>query len=383
MLKKLSAILTLILLLFTSSAHITHAAGGIELYTPYTGISVTPGDSVTYDVDVINHTGSIQNVKFSVKGLPKGFTAKLTAGSWEVHQLSVQPGKSEQMSVEVNVPLKIEKGTYHFSIVADGEGTSATLPLSITASQSGTYESDFKVDQSNMEGTDSSTFDFTATLQNHTARAQRYALTSSAESGWDVQFQVDGKGVTSVELDPNTTKDITVHVEPPKNVKAGTYEIPIKATSGSTEAKATLDVVITGTYQMEVTTSDQNLNTDVTAGHAKTVTILVKNTGSGTLRNVQLSATTPDDWKVDFDPESLKTIAPGKTSKVKATIHASDKAIAGDYMVNISAQSDDTSAEADLRVTVKTSWLWGWIGVIIIIAVAAGIYYLIKKYGRR
>ncbi|MGV3489102.1 MAG: NEW3 domain-containing protein [Tuberibacillus sp.] len=383
MLKRLSVFLVVALFLFTGWGHVTHAAGGIELYTPYTGISVAPGDNVTYDVDVINHTGSIQDVTFSVKNLPKGFTAKLSAGSWEVHQLSVKPGESQKMTVDLSVPLKIEKGTYRFSIVAKGDGTSATLPLSVTTSQSGTYESEFKVDQANMEGTDSSTFDFTATLQNHTAKDQRYSLSSSAPSGWDVQFQVDGKGVTSVQLDPNTTKDITVHIEPPKNVKAGTYEIPITASSGATDAKTTLDVVITGTYSMEVSTPNDNLSTDITSGNSKTLTFLVKNTGSGTLRNVKLSASTPDDWNVDFGPDTIKSIAPGKTAEVKATIHASDKAIAGDYVVNVSAQSDDTYAEAKLRVTVKTSWLWGWVGVIIVLAVIGGIYYLIRKYGRR
>jgi uncharacterized membrane protein len=383
MLKRLSALLALTLLIFTGMVHVSHAAGGIDLYTPYTGISVTPGDNVTYDVDVINHTGSIQDVTFAVKDLPKGFKAKLTAGSWEVHQLSVKPGDSEQMSVELTVPLKIAKGTYHFKIVANGEGTSTTLPLSVTTSENGTYKSNFKVDQSNMEGTDSSTFDFTATLQNHTAKQQRYSLTADAPSGWSAQFQVDGKGVTSVQLDPNTTKDITVHVEPPKNVKAGTYKIPITATSGSTEAHAKLDAVITGTYSMEVTTSDGNLNTDVTAGSKKTIKILVKNTGSGTLRNVKLSANTPQDWNVDFAPETIKSIAPGKTAEVDATINASDKAIAGDYVVDVSAQSDDSYADAKFRVTVKTSWLWGWVGVIIVLAVIGGIYYLFKKYGRR
>lgn len=382
-LKRLSAFLVLTLLIFTGMARVSHAAGGIDLYTPYTGISVTPGDNVTYDVDVINHSGSIQDVTFSVKDLPKGFQAKLTAGSWDIHQLSVKPGGSEQMTVNLTVPLKIAKGTYHFEIVAKGSGTSTTLPLSVTTSETGTYKSNFKVDQSNMEGTDSSTFDYTATLQNHTAKEQRYSLTSDAPSGWSAEFQIDGKGVTSVKLDPNTTKDITVHVEPPKTVKAGTYKIPISATSGSTEAKATLDAVITGTYSLEVTTPNDNLSTNVTAGNSKTVTIVVKNTGSGTLRNVKLSDTTPDDWNVDFSPQTIKTIAPGKSAKVKATIHASDKAIAGDYVVNVTAQSDDTSGQAQFRVTVKTSWLWGWVGVIIVLAVVGGIYYVVRKYGRR
>jgi len=35
------------------------------------------------------------------------------------------------------------------------------------------------------------------------------------------------------------------------------------------------------------------------------------------------------------------------------------------------------------RITVETSMLWGLIGVLIILVVIGGIYYLIRKYGRR
>ncbi|HHX76954.1 MAG TPA: hypothetical protein GX697_01185, partial [Firmicutes bacterium] len=74
---------------------------------------------------------------------------------------------------------------------------------------------------------------------------------------------------------------------------------------------------------------------------------------------------------------------PGETAKVKAYIKPSDKAIAGDYVVNISASTPEAYSSADFRVTVKTSALWGWIGVLIIALVGAGIYYLFRRFGRQ
>src|SRR5699024_3533384 len=73
----------------------SRAAGGLDLFTPYTGISVSPGDSVDYTVDIINHTDSIQNVSFKLNGIPKNWNYKITAGGWSVDKLSIKPGKKQ------------------------------------------------------------------------------------------------------------------------------------------------------------------------------------------------------------------------------------------------------------------------------------------------
>jgi uncharacterized membrane protein len=68
---------------------------------------------------------------------------------------------------------------------------------------------------------------------------------------------------------------------------------------------------------------------------------------------------------------------------VQATIKSTDKALAGDYEVDITARSAQKSDTIALRVAVQSSVLWGWIGILIVIAVVGGVYYLYRKYGRR
>jgi|GEM_PF-6375361 len=46
---------------FTGGFHGNSAAQGVVLYTPYTKISVSPGESITYSVDVINKSGSLKS----------------------------------------------------------------------------------------------------------------------------------------------------------------------------------------------------------------------------------------------------------------------------------------------------------------------------------
>lgn len=385
MIKKCITAVLILILTFSTIGGVkpSHAANGLELFTPATGISVSPGESVDYDMELINDTGSIQEVAFDIKGLPKNWEAQLAKDGRHLSQLAVKPGSTQPFTLTVKVPLKVDKGDYSFTVVADGDRASDELPLSVTVSEKGTFQTLLDVEQPNLEGHADSDFTYTATLNNRTAEKQRYGLTADAPDGWDVQFKADGQNVTSVEVEPNDTQDIDVTLNPPEKVKAGEYKVQINASSGSTSAKNVLEAVITGTFDLELTTPDGKLNTDITAGDEKTVKVQLNNKGSAPLRNIELSAETPPDWNVTFDPETVEKLDPEQSAVVNATITASDEAIAGDYVVDMSASSDEASADAQFRVSVKTSLLWGWVGVLIVVAVLAGIYYLFRKYGRR
>jgi uncharacterized membrane protein len=359
----------------------SHAAeGAISLYTPYTEISVTPGESINYNVDVMNNTHSIQNVPLMVNVPSEEWDYELTSGGWQIGQISVKANESESVSLQIEVPLKINKGTYRVYLVAEGQ---TSLPLTIHVTEQGTYKTELITEQSNLEGYANSSYRFETTIRNRTAEVQHYALTANAPQGWDVTFEVDGKNVTSVDVEANSTKDITINVQPAEQVEAGSYTIPIKASTNSTSAETNLEVVIKGTFNVELSTPNGLLSTEVTAGDEKKVTLTVTNTGTSELKNIELSANTPVDWEVTFDPKTIETLAPGDSTEVTATIKANDEAIAGDYVVSMSARSPEAVSDAEFRVAVKTSLLWGWIGVLIILAVLGGVYYLFRKYGRR
>nr|MBO2478632.1 hypothetical protein [Bacillota bacterium] len=365
-------------------ATVSAAAGDVALYTPYTGIAVAPGESVNYTIEVINDSRKIQRVSLEIAEQPKGWEASLTAGGWNIRQLSVRPEESESFQLQTSVPLKVEKGTYRFTIRAtDSDGAVHTLPISIEVTETGTFRTELEVEQPNMEGDADSTFQYEMTLHNRTAAEQLYALSTSAPRGWQVEFAVSGQKVTSVKVEANGSQVIDVTVRPPSQVEAGTYAIPIKAQAGSSTAETTLEAVITGTYGLELSTPTGNLNGQLTVGGEKKMELVVTNTGSSELRGIELTASTPVDWEVRFEPETIDVLAPGETATVQAFIKSSPKAIAGDYIVSVEASTPETTAKADLRMSVKTSMLWGLVGVVIIALVAAGIWYLFRKYGRQ
>ncbi len=355
-------------------------AQNFSLYTPFTGISVPPGESIDYPIDVVNKGSSTRTAEIAVEGLPKGWTYQVKSGGWTVSRISVLPGEKKNFSLQLQVPLKINKGAYHFVVAAKGI---STLPLAVTVSQQGTFKTEFTADQTNMAGAANSTFTFNAKLRNYTESSQAYALNTMAPPGWKVSFKANYKQVSSVNIEAGHTQDISIEVDPPDETGAGTYKIPIVAVTGATSADLTLEVGITGSYALQLTTPTGLLSTSTTAGNDKRLELLVKNTGSAPLKNIDLLSTAPVNWNVSFDPKRIEDLSPGQTTQVSATITTDPKAIAGDYMTNLTAKTAETSSVAPLRVSVETSLLWSWSGILIILLALGGVYYLFRKYGRR
>ncbi len=378
--------LGILFLAFNGSAF---AAEGLTLYTPYTGLSVTPGDTIDYSVEIINNTSKIKNTSFSLTGLPEGWNYTITSGGRDITRLAIKSrdfenDNDENINLEVKVPLQIQKGDYTFNLVATTSGGEKyTLPLTVIVTEKGVFETEFVTEQSNMEGYSDSDFTYDLTLKNRTAEKQHYALTADAPRGWDVRFKVGGDYVTSVSIESNQSKRIYVNVTPPKNVAADTYNIQVRASSGQITKELGLETVIKGKYDISLSTPTGLLSKDINVGGKKTIKLEVKNTGTVILRDIKLNSNTPVNWNVSFDQQEIRKLEPGETVSVNGEISASDKAIAGDYQLTMSARTPEASSSKTFRITVKTSMLWGWIGILIILVVIGVIYYFIRKYGRR
>ena len=355
-------------------------AAGVELHTPYVRISVPPGESVDYTIDVKNNTGETQDIPLYVTGIPKDWTYSLKGGGYSLQELSLLPGQTRSVVLKVDVPQKINKGIYKINIVAKNYDA---LHLQINVSTQGTYKTEFTTRQINMQGHAKSKFNFTTTLRNLTGEKQEYALHATPPPGWSVIFKPNYKQATAVEVTPNSTSNVSVEISPPFNVQAGTYKIPVEASNRSTSASLELEVVVTGSYDMNLSTPTGRLSDNLTAGKEKRIDLTVINTGTSTLKNIIFSASKPQNWEVKFEPDTLTAVVAGGNSNVVAIVKAYDKSIPGDYAIKFSARTKEVSSEATFRLMVKTPILWGWLGIMIIIAVIAAIFILFRKYGRR
>ncbi len=356
-------------------------ADSLTLYTPYTQVSVSPGNSVTYSIDLINNSRSnINNENILVTNIPRTWNYSITAGGYNIGRLATLPKEKKSMSLKVDVPYKVRKGSYTFYVKA---GENVTLPLTIKVSSAGSSITQLTCDQLNREGTSSSTFTYSAVLKNETVTKQQYALMADAPRGWTITIKPNYQQATSTEVEANGTKNISYEIKPPSTVAAGTYKIPVKAVSGSTSASLEFEIVITGTYEMNLNTPSGLLSAHVTAGDEKKVELAIRNSGSTDLENVELSAANPRNWQVTFDKKKIAKIAPGQTENVDAVITADKKALPGDYVINITAKTPEANSSVSFRVSVKTPITAGLVGVIVIILALLAILYLFRKFGRR
>jgi uncharacterized membrane protein len=378
--KLLGLFLSIILGTFSLIGQSSTTTSDVKLYTPYLKVSLPPGESVDYSIDLINNSGEIKNADISVSGLPSGWNYTLKSGAYNIRQISVLPNERKSFNLKVDVPLKVNKGSYHFQVIA---GELDVLPLTIVVSEQGTFKTEFTTNQANMQGNSTSTFSFQTSINNRTADRQHYALSADVLPGWIVNFKPNYQLATSVDIEANSKTDVGVEIDPPDRTEAGTYKIPVRASTNATSAAIELEVVITGTYGMVLTTPTGLLSTDITAGERKRLDLVINNTGSTQLKNVNLSSSAPINWEVVFSPAKVDLIEPGKSAEVAVSVKASKKAIAGDYVTNLEATTSEATSKASLRITVKTPMIWGWVGIFVILGALGVVYYLFRKYGRR
>ncbi|KXB08418.1 hypothetical protein AKJ55_01065, partial [candidate division MSBL1 archaeon SCGC-AAA382M17] len=71
--------------------HVSQASEAVALYTPYTKISVPPGETINYTIDLINKSSAIKNVEISLVGFPKEWHYDIKSEGWNISRLAVLP----------------------------------------------------------------------------------------------------------------------------------------------------------------------------------------------------------------------------------------------------------------------------------------------------
>lgn len=194
--------------------------------------------------------------------------------------------------------------------------------------------------------------------------------------------QISAIRIREFQAAPETIKVIVAPV-PWDLPEPGEYPIILTATSGDLKESIVLKATVTARYGMDVYTETGRLNTKATAGEDNHLAIKVRNSGSADLDKITLSSSKPEGWLITFNPENVDNLAPGLAQDVDVVIKPADKAIAGDYMITLRANSKEINDSISIRVTVVTPTIWGWLGIVIVLAVIAGLVIMFRQLGRR
>ena len=373
----------LALLLSALLAPGVEAANGLDLTTPYPAIAVQPGSTATFALTLAATTA--MTVDVSVNGVPDGWTAGLHGAGLEVSSVYVPADGTASVQLDLAVPADAPDGTQRLTVTATAAGASASLPLSVEVAQAAGGTVDLTTDFPTLRGASDANFNFTLQLHNSTPQQLTFSLQAAGPAGWTVTAQPAGEAqAASFTVEAGASRSVDVTATPPATVDAGSFPISVQAIgSAGRTAEAQLTVEISGRVAMSITTADGRLNASATAGAAGDLSIVVRNDGTSPLTGVSLSANAPSGWEVTFDPATLDGVAANDAGTVIAHIKPSGDAIAGDYVVTISAKNDQATKSADIRVTVDTSPLWGVVGIALIFAAIGGLYWVFQRYGRR
>jgi uncharacterized repeat protein (TIGR01451 family) len=363
-------------------ASATLAQGTLAITTPYPAVSVQPGASASFQITVA--VSEARQVDLAVSGVPSGWTGVLHGGGFTIDSVYATKDSPPDVKLDVKVPDSATEGTTSITLTATSGGLSSHLVLKLTvAAQAGgtvSMTSDFP----NLKGRSDQAYTFNLQVHNDTPQQLTFTLSATGPDGWTVDAKPASQAqAASFAVDAGSTGGVTVTVTPATDAASDTYPVTVDAVSGSFTAEQKLSVQITGNVTIDLTTPDQRLSTNASAGSGKAFTLVVSNTGTSPAENITVSATPPTGWTVTFDLETIASLQPNTTQNVIATIKPAAEAIAGDYVVSFRAATAESNKSVDVRVTVETSVIWGVVGLAIIALVVAGLVYVFQRYGRR
>lgn len=361
---------------------VAQTTAGLEVTTPFPAVSVAPGEVVTFGLEVT--APGRQPVDLRVTQVPSGWRALLRGGGFVVEGVYTDPDDPPEVELEVAVPESADPGRHRIEVAGSSAIGADELVLDLRVVPAAAGRVVLEAEFPQLQGPAGGTYEFNVDLSNETPRETIFDLQAEGPPGWQVTVQPTGQDqASSVEVGPGETSSLTVTVDPADEATAGTYPIRIRAAGGGETAETELAVRIIGNFGIRVSTPDERLNVDTSAGDATEVPLVVVNDGSASLREVSLEGTTPSGWEVRFRPAAIAEIPPGQVVRAIAVLTPSEEAVAGDYMVTITAQTLETSDEIELRANVRTSPMWGLIGAALIVAALAGLALVFRVYGRR
>jgi uncharacterized repeat protein (TIGR01451 family) len=357
---------------------------GVYLVAPYTAVTVA-APTATISLKLHNYATAPEPVTLSVSGVPAGWKAEFLGGGQPVGAAMAATGEAVDLQLRLDIPTDTKTQSADLVLHADGKSTKTALPLDVKLGNDLPVSLAVKAELPSLRGTPSATFSYNLNVRNDSSKDVLVSLAATLPQGFQASFskQYDQQEISSLPIKAGENQTVAMKVKLPDNVTAGNYDLEGKVSAAGVEASAPLSMHIEGQPKLALTTPDGRLSGQAEAGKSTTVTFVVTNSGTAPATKVGVTAFPPSNWKMEFEPKTIDKIDPNGKANVTATITPGDKSVAGDYMTTVTATTEGSSANADYRVSVTTSTLWGIIGIAIIAIALLAVLGAVSRFGRR
>jgi uncharacterized membrane protein len=362
---------------------------GIALYTDYSGVAVARGETVQMDLTLENKGRTDENIDVRITSVAKDWKATLKGARYRVTGMYVPNGKAKTLALTLEPDKGIGPGKYTFQFeakTADGKLTSNhTLSVDVQERKVGADNIQINAAYPVLRGQTDSKFEFSLEVMNKSEMERTFNLAAIGPEKWEINFKpaYEQKQISSIRVKEGANQTVAVEVTPVQNAASGEYPVLVRISSGESKAEVKLTVNLTGTYRLDAGTPNGVLSLEAMGGKPVTFSLFVRNNGSAVNRNITFSSFKPENWETTFKPEKIESLASGAMKQVEVTITPGRQSLVGDYSVGIMTTGEKADKTVEMRVTVKASSAWGWIGIGIILLVIAGLSFLFVKMGRR
>ena len=363
---------------------------GIAIYTEFSGVVIPPGEAVRMELTADNKGKRDENFLMKISQIPKGWRAFLKAPSFTVDAVPVPATKARTLTFLAEPDKTVKPGNYMFQIDAQTEDGkfASTQKINVTVREKLAAGEDFTVTTSYpvLQGQTDAKFEFSLEVNNKSEADRNFNLSAQAPVKWEINFKpaYEQKQISSFRIKGGSSQTVAVEVTPPKDAQSGSFPLLVSIASGEKKQDVKLTVVLTGIYKLDAGTPTGLLSLEALAGKPANMSLFVKNTGSAVNKNISFSSFKPENWKVEFKPEKIEALESGAMKQVEVIITSAGQALVGDYSVGLSVDGEKGSSKTvEIRVSVKTSAAWGWVGIFIIVLVIAGLGGLFLWLGRR
>lgn len=361
---------------------------GFWLTTPYPELAIKPGETESISLSLRNEKLPPQRAAIEISGVPQGWDWALKGGGKEVSAAIVGPDSTERLTLELTPPVEAAADkSYPIEVRARTGAETVTLPMTVRLSEEETTNAALKLEPElpALRGTARSTFSFKVNVTNDSGEDGLFNLAADVPAGFQTRFKkgYGSEEITGLPIAADASETVTIEVVPSRATPAGQYPVNFQVTGGNQSASTELSLDVTGEPQVAIVGPQERLSGEAEAGKETSFTFTLVNSGSSPATDLELSATPPSDWSVEFDPKEMATLAPNAASEVAVKIKPSERAIAGDYMVDVRAAGGSVSEEVQFRTTVRTSTTWGIAGLGVIAAAVLVLGGAVMRYGRR
>ena len=364
----------------------------VEMAVQYPGVQIPMDEDVDFELIFYNKGKAEETVIAWVDEIPEGWTARIKTYKFSVTGIHVPYDDDRTLTFEAQPDKGTKPGDYKFKIKAktpDGEfNMSEAVVITVKSKKRDEKEArGVKLTTSYpvLRGPSDAKFEFSLEVDSKLDKEDLFELFAQGPEGWDINFKpaYEEKYISSLRLKEKASKTVAMAVKPPAKAKAGKYPIKVRVSAGDAKAEADVMVMLTGTFGLEVGTSNGLLSLEARQGQPANMSIYVENSGSAVNHNIKFISLKPENWEVKFKPESIDAINPGEFKQVEVEITPNEEALVGDYAVGINVEGEKAAKRTELRVTVNASSAWGWIGIGIIVLVIIGLTGLFRWLGRR